>query len=330
MFCGVSVTGTMTDQPLANRIKKIEARRCPGNPLITFESSPTLGENINGPSVIRVPDWIENPLGKYYMYFAHHGGLFIRLAYADEPDGPWHIYEPGTLRLEQVEAEGIFGHIASPDVHPDSEAKEIRMCFHCPKKKSPNQHTLAAYSRDGLNFIPGKELLGISYFRVFEWEGYFYAIDGGGYLTRSVRFDSGWERLEDHKLIPPVLIDDPYGRRENVRLRHSAVVIEDNVLFVFYSRKEDAPERILVATVELKGDWTQWKASDPIDVLSPEHDYEGAGFPIEASRNGSAINVRQLRDPCIFVEDDRWYLFYTTKGEMGIAMAELSVTLRED
>ena len=26
------------------------------------------GNNINGPSLIKVPDWIINPLGKYYLY----------------------------------------------------------------------------------------------------------------------------------------------------------------------------------------------------------------------------------------------------------------------
>ena len=30
--------------------------------------------NINGPSLIQVPDWLPNPLGKYYLYFAHHKG----------------------------------------------------------------------------------------------------------------------------------------------------------------------------------------------------------------------------------------------------------------
>ena len=31
------------------------ATRLPQNPLVTVDSSPTLGDNVNGPSVIRVP-----------------------------------------------------------------------------------------------------------------------------------------------------------------------------------------------------------------------------------------------------------------------------------
>ena len=74
--------------------------------------------NINGPSLIKVPDWIENPLGKYYLYFANHGGKYIRMAYSDKVTGPYTIHENGTLRLEQSPG---HDHIASPDVHIDNE-----------------------------------------------------------------------------------------------------------------------------------------------------------------------------------------------------------------
>ena len=52
--------------------KSVTATRLPQNPLITINSSSTLGDNVNGPAIIRVPSWIERPLGRYYMYFAHH------------------------------------------------------------------------------------------------------------------------------------------------------------------------------------------------------------------------------------------------------------------
>ena len=58
-------------------------------------------ENINGPSLIKVPDWVENSLGNYYLYFAHHKGQYIRMAYAYTVTGPWTIYEPGALTLAQ-------------------------------------------------------------------------------------------------------------------------------------------------------------------------------------------------------------------------------------
>ena len=61
-----------------------------------------MGDNINGPSLIRVPDWIPSALGKYYLYFAHHQGTYIRLAYADQLEGPWRLYSPGVTASKVV------------------------------------------------------------------------------------------------------------------------------------------------------------------------------------------------------------------------------------
>ncbi|MBI3972242.1 MAG: hypothetical protein HY332_13225, partial [Chloroflexi bacterium] len=57
--------------------------RFPTNPIIRPHMDGRMGDNINGPSLIRVPDWVDDPLGRYYLYFAHHRGTYIRLAYAD-------------------------------------------------------------------------------------------------------------------------------------------------------------------------------------------------------------------------------------------------------
>ena len=45
----------------------VRVTRFATNPLVTVKSSSTLGGNVNGPTVIRVPDWVERPLGRYYM-----------------------------------------------------------------------------------------------------------------------------------------------------------------------------------------------------------------------------------------------------------------------
>ena len=59
------------------------------------------GENINGPSLIRIPDWIEptdraDPSAVYYLYFGHHSGDYIRMAWAADITGPWTLYKSGT------------------------------------------------------------------------------------------------------------------------------------------------------------------------------------------------------------------------------------------
>jgi hypothetical protein len=251
-----------------NAIEAIAVRRCEANPLVDFNSSASLGNIINGPSVIRVPSWIKKPLGKYYMYFAHHGGKFIRLAYADSLQGPWQIHEPGTLRLEQAAA--FHGHIASPDVHVDDEKKEIRMYFHGPARGG--QKTGVATSGNGIDFVASDAILGQFYFRVFQWKGWYYAIAKNG--------NTGWGTLYRSKDgVTPF-----ESRGDFIRMiRHAAVMIEGDELFVFYSRANDAPERIVVATVSLTEDWNDWQASEPMDVIWPEEDDEGMAYPNKPS-----------------------------------------------
>src|SRR4051812_27614106 len=111
----------------ADDLSAVRATRFTQNPLVTLQSSSTLRDNINGPSVIRVPSWINRPLGRYYMYFAHHMGHFIRLAYADQLTGPWKIYEPGVLPVSETaffrpqpdppeNLENFYTHVASPEM----------------------------------------------------------------------------------------------------------------------------------------------------------------------------------------------------------------------
>ena len=78
----------------------IRIHRLLDRPIISQDMSSSLGNNINGPSLIRVPDWVPDPLGRYYLYFAHHEGRSIRLAYADQLTGPWKLKEDGALRIE--------------------------------------------------------------------------------------------------------------------------------------------------------------------------------------------------------------------------------------
>jgi hypothetical protein len=51
------------------------------------------GSNINGPCLLRIPDWVApadraEPSAVYYLYFAHHGDEYIRMAWSAEIEGP--------------------------------------------------------------------------------------------------------------------------------------------------------------------------------------------------------------------------------------------------
>src|SRR5678815_710341 len=130
-----------TGRPLAAQSPPaVSVKRLATNPLITVKSSPTLEGNVNGPSIIRVPAWVEKPLGKYYMYFANHRGYFIRLAYADAIEGPWKIHEPGVLHVKdtalyrsQPDRSRFGGNntpLASPEAFVDTARRRIVLWAH--------------------------------------------------------------------------------------------------------------------------------------------------------------------------------------------------------
>ena len=269
--------------------------------------------NINGPSLIRVPDWIENPLGQYYLYFADHRGTYIRLAYADDLIGPWRMHEPGTLRLDQTHFSKIpprpetYVHIASPDVHVREDRKEIVMYVH--GQDTDGQLTRVATSKDGLIFKGKSEILGRPYFRVFQYGDDFFALAMPGILYRSRDGIRDFERG---------------SQLFNPDMRHSAVLVRNGKLNVFWTQAGHSPERILLSTIDLGDDWTTWTESNSLEVLRPQEEWEGASLPVGPSKRGAIDQpVNQLRDPAIFKENGRTYLLYTVAGEHGIAIAEI-------
>ena len=95
---------------------------------------------------------------------------------------------------------------------------------------------------------------------------------------------------------------------------------------VFYTVIGDAPEAIFACDLDVKGDWTTWRARDPREALRPELPYEGADCPRRPSERGAIDrHVNQLRDPDVFVDTDGTaYLLYAVAGENGIAVAKLA------
>ena len=125
---------------------------------------------------------------------------------------------------------------------------------------------------------------------------------------------------------------DPLGSFEegprlfNPNMRHSALLVRENRLLVFWTQVGDIPERILLSTVDLSDDWMSWEATDAVEVLRPEKSWEGADAPLEASVRSTAYGVvNQLRDPAIYMDaqDGRVFLLYAVGGESGIAIAEV-------
>jgi len=273
------------------------------------------GININGPSLIGMPDWAPGRLSAYYLYFADHGGSYIRLACAESIQGPWRIHPGGVLSLDQCPF--IKDHIASPDVHVDPRNRRFVMYFHGPAKGGEGQMTFAATSGDGLHFHPLSEPLGPSYARFFHHEQWWYGLLGTGAVTvfRSRTGISDFER-------GPVVQG---GMKRLPTPRHLALQKSGRWLRVFYTRRGDAPERILHGTIDLAEDWRNWTVRGETELLRPQTDFEGAGLPVRPSRDGAAQGKENaLRDPAIFEENGRTWLLYAVAGESGIALAEIT------
>ena len=312
----------------------VTATRVETGPLIHPGMSPSIGDNINGPSVVQMPDWAPG-LGRFHMYFAHHMGKSIRLAYADHVEGPWKIHEPGALLLKDslfpVEVpssvdqpawaassatDGLYTHIASPDVHVDHDARKIHMYFHG-LLADGDQQTRLATSNDGVNFRSNEPLLGPAYFRAFQYDDWVYAIAFGGDLYRSKSWAGPFQKGPN--LIPFQL---HHGRGKG--MRHAEVHRIGDVLHVFWTQMGDRPEAILHASVKLSPDWNDWRVTDPTTILAPGRVWEGLSLPLLASAIGAVPGpTRALRDPCVFWDGDQHWLFYCGGGEAAIGLARL-------
>lgn len=332
---GAGPSRSSTPGPIATRFKE--------NPLVTVATSPSLGGNVNGPTVIRVPEWVERPLGRYYMYFANHMGMYVRLAYADTLAGPWRIHEPGVLDVRatafnrpqpdpKATLADFYTHVASPEILVDPDRKRLVMWVHgwwtggerwpadpvlaraWAREKGYGQFTQAAESADGLTFTVRPAITKQSYLRVFRHEGWIYGMTRLGRLARAKDSEEAFE------LGPNPFRDGTYDNQ----VRHVGLWRRGSRLHVFFTAIGDAPERVLLSTIDLAGDWTLWRASPATEVLRPESAYECVHLPAAPSEAGDiAVPARQIRDPFVFEEAGRLVLFYTTCGEQGIAAADL-------
>jgi hypothetical protein len=228
----------------------------------------------------------------------------------------------------------FYTHVASPEIYVDAGRQRILMWFHgwwtegrqwpsspdqartWARRHGYGQFTQVAESIDGLHFKVHAPIIRASYIRVFPHAGVLYGMARLGRLLRTNDATSTWE-----------LGPNPFrGGAYADRVRHVAVARRGQTLYVFFTAIGDAPERIMVSTMELTRDWSTWRATTPVEVLRPETTYECANLSNAPSEAGDVKGrVRQMRDPFVLDEGSKWYLFYTVCGEQGIAAAELRI-----
>ena len=300
-------------------------------PIVSAASSPELQGNVNGPSLVRCPSWINPAPAKYLLFFAHHEGRSIRLALADRLQGPWRLHHPPPLTLEDSlfatespaldaldpearrfidnQQDGNYPHIASPDAWVDESARAIRLYYHG-RLDNGLQRTRVAVATHALEFVAHRETLALPYLRILQRDDWFYALSMPAQLYRSRDGLSGFEQ-------GPRLTGEP--------IRHHAFLHSRGVDYLFWTRVGDRPERILASRIDSSGDWRDWRLGEAVEIHRARSDWEGAALPPDASRYGGVMEpANQLRDPAIYEEDGRIYLLYACAGEQGIGIGELT------
>ena len=301
--------------------KRLQFARVSDEPLLDLSAVPwaTEKKTIMVPTVLDMSMYVGEPIERFYMYYAPHHSQGIGVATAPHPEGPWTPY-PGNpiIRLDQFS--GIQGHISALEILYQPEEGRFLAYPHGRGLKS-GQDTVIGSSEDGILFaeIPDAPILssdpvgtweqsGASYLRVFRYEDMIYGIFKSEKQHGVVRSLDGinWDYWPRNPLIEPVAAENEFDR-----IRHTSVMIIQDILYLFYSTyttAERSCEVIKLATWTLADDWNDWgelKRWGP--VFEPELPWE----------------ENNVRDPFLLPCSDTVYMYYVGGNERGIALTTI-------
>lgn len=343
-------------------------KRLIDNPIITDRLNPILSKetqdfgytNINGPTLIRVPEWVEGKLGKYYLYFSHHNGPNIRMAYADIVTGPWTLYEKPVLHLsestmvQETEDNSDFGDLIKLMSKPEAQAMidigtKAKEAYEkrTQSKLSSSPPTTPHIASPEIFIDESNKMIRLYFHGVVSGSIQMTKVglskDGLSFQAKEEILGLPYMRTFQHEgkfygfAMPGILYKSQDGLTDfkprkkwifESNVRHSTLLKLENQLFIFYSKVGDAPERILYSHIDISSlNWNDWEASKPLELLRPQLQWEGAEEENTPSLRGEiGVRVNQLRDPHIFKDaDNQLYLTYTGGGEFSIGIVKLKL-----
>lgn len=299
----------------------LQFTRASEQPLLDLSAVPWASKRktIMFPTVLDMSQYLSDPIDRFYMYYAPHHSEGIGLATAPHPEGPWKPYSGNPIiTLDQFS--GIRGHISAAELLFQPEERRFLAYPHGSSK--PGQNTVAASSEDGVHFTPISQMpilssdpagtwetSGASYLRVFRHgESMIYGIFKSESQHGVVRSRDGihWEHWPRNPLIEPVAEENEFDR-----IRHTAVMIVQGILHLFYSTYTNPDlscELIKLATWTLADDWEDWgelKRWGPVFEPAP---------PWEENN---------VRDPFLLRYGEMVYMYYVGGNEKGIALAKI-------
>ena len=332
-------------------------QRSVSNPLLTINDITwdyKKKRSIMFPSVIDMSDKLENPIDRYYMYLASHGGREIGLATAPALEGPWTLHENAVLHIDSCPA--VIGHLSSPEIIHFNNRFILYYHGNCPpevleeqNRKMPThfyrriQNSGAATSTDGIHFDvhPNNLLLPITtpdhwrvatnmYLRVVPTENGCH----GFFMTMS-RKEADYNG--ETKTLPK---DQQQGRIHPTSIAHAWSpngldwTIDETGAILTAEESYGEHHRIRHIGVARIDD-TQLLATYSC-FANTEETYEHI-FAATLQIHGQNVRVLQkhgailtpqgewekqnVRDPFPFFHDNKLHLYYAGGGEKGIGLA---------
>ena len=193
------------------------------------------------------------------------------------------------------------------------------MFFHGIQLNGQDQMTFIARSKDGISFSAGEAPIADFYFRTVQYKDQWIGMARGGVMYISDSVDGNYRKLSNRVFERR----HPHGNaRDNIR--HIALNVSGEKLDVYYSQTGDAPERIYRSSIRLGGAVENWVDEDMELVIKPQAAWEGSNLPLAPSRLGAAYGPRnELRDPAIFLWNNRTFLLYSAAAENSIGITEI-------
>ena len=296
--------------------------------------------NINGPFLLRMPDWAAEKQAAFHTYFGHHKGKSLRLAYANRLEGPWAMHPDPVIPLanslfapedpapDWVDALGgdyLYAQVASPDAHIDELNRRIVMYYYGLLRDS-DQQTRLATSTDRLHFTPQAPLLGPPYFRARRLDAVIYLSMWEGRLGRMTSWEGPVELappIHDGYHLPPHVSGHDSGQPGR-QIRHDHIFAHDGRIYMTFSRIGDTPERCLHCEVVPADDWAAWRFGQVSDLLRLAPGWEGGDLTMRPSIMGTAWDrLHELHDPALITDNGQGFMAYCGGAESGLGIARL-------
>ena len=276
--------------------------------------------NICNPCIIKVPEWVKDSLGKYYLYYADHRGKYIKFAFSNFIFNNWRSKLDIIININSFN--NAINHIASPEIYIDDIKKKFYLLTHSHSATHKGQWTYVSESNNGLHFkVVNDKPLAPFYLRVFKYNNFFYGVSKGGNLWKTNELIREFYPCQN--LFDPSKSNELLHNYEGA-VRHVGLFVENNILYIFYSKIGDKPERIYFSKLNLEKNDKNWKFNSETELLRPTMDFEGANLPLLKSKPGDTpVAENALRDPYLFKINSNYYLAYCVQGEFGIAIAEI-------